>query len=295
MDSSSQHDQVETQATSPANAGAGRDENGRFTAGNKLGVGNPFARQTAAMRKAIIQAITEQDLEEITRAMIDKAKRGDTAAAKLVFAYSGGTPTRPQNPDTLDRHEFAVYAGNHVIVEEFEKLFTQMPVSVLVTMSRVLRPYIEKARAMNMEETLEKMGRQMDRRAEERQEEVEQERREEEADEAAGRTQPAPATRAVAGQEDLNQTLAKWEKETEELRERLRLKQFTEGEAEAPAGVVHRLDAVLGAADTSRADAAGPGKRGQPGCRPGLQPGRAPSRNGSSGRHGGGTQGNHRQ
>jgi hypothetical protein len=36
--------------TLPSAAGGGRDERGRFTAGNGGGPGNPFARRTAALR-----------------------------------------------------------------------------------------------------------------------------------------------------------------------------------------------------------------------------------------------------
>lgn len=68
----------------------GRDSGGRFTAGNKGGPGNPFARQTAVFRKAIQDAITADDLAAITMALIDKARNGDMAAAKLVFSYAAG-------------------------------------------------------------------------------------------------------------------------------------------------------------------------------------------------------------
>ena len=35
-----------------------RDEQGRFKAGNRAGRGNPFARKTAALRSALINAVT---------------------------------------------------------------------------------------------------------------------------------------------------------------------------------------------------------------------------------------------
>ena len=38
----------------------GRDENGRFVAGNKGGPGNPFGRYTAQLRVALLAAITEE-------------------------------------------------------------------------------------------------------------------------------------------------------------------------------------------------------------------------------------------
>src|SRR5438067_210931 len=46
------HDNPETPPPGPGN---GRDASGRFTAGNKYGPGNPFARQTAELRKVLLE------------------------------------------------------------------------------------------------------------------------------------------------------------------------------------------------------------------------------------------------
>jgi hypothetical protein len=69
-----------------------RDARGRFTAGNHGGPGNPFARQSAALRQALLNAVTPEDISAITAALLDKARQGDVAAAKLVFAYKLGKP-----------------------------------------------------------------------------------------------------------------------------------------------------------------------------------------------------------
>ena len=67
MDQSQQHERVETSEVQTSlekqgDAKEGRDDKGRFAAGNKGGPGNPFARQTAANRQAVVNAVTEQDL-----------------------------------------------------------------------------------------------------------------------------------------------------------------------------------------------------------------------------------------
>src|SRR5208337_4774254 len=74
----------------PATAGKpqGRDERGKFAKGNFGGPGNPFARQTAAFRKAIHAAVTEADLEEVAKKLLEKAKEGDVAAMKLLLSYT---------------------------------------------------------------------------------------------------------------------------------------------------------------------------------------------------------------
>ena len=85
-------------------AGNGRDSSGRFATGNKGGPGNPFARRTAAMRKAFAEAVTEEDLAVIARAMKEKAAQGDVAAARIVLSYAAGKPGPSPDPDTLDAH-----------------------------------------------------------------------------------------------------------------------------------------------------------------------------------------------
>src|ERR1700722_8743788 len=71
----------------------GHDARGRFTRGNKGGPGNPFARQTAALRQALTSAVTPQDIADIAAKLLEKAKQGDVPAAKLVFSYALGKPT----------------------------------------------------------------------------------------------------------------------------------------------------------------------------------------------------------
>src|SRR5262245_33013348 len=98
-------------AEPPANAAngehdPGRDARGRFTKGNPGGPGNPFARQTAALRQALIEAVTEADMKAITAQLVLQAKYGDLKAAKLLFEYVIGKPTPPADPDTIDRHEW---------------------------------------------------------------------------------------------------------------------------------------------------------------------------------------------
>ena len=61
--------------TSPSQAPAAdqpapnqRDAHGRFARGNRGGPGNPFARQSAALRQALQSAVTAQDISAITAA-----------------------------------------------------------------------------------------------------------------------------------------------------------------------------------------------------------------------------------
>src|SRR5436305_4159627 len=83
----------------------GREPNGRFARGNPGGTGNPFARQVAALRQALLDAVSPEDLAAIAQALAEKAKRGDVAAAKVLLGYLVGKPTPPPDPDRLDMEE----------------------------------------------------------------------------------------------------------------------------------------------------------------------------------------------
>ncbi|KAF0167422.1 MAG: hypothetical protein FD161_5008, partial [Limisphaerales bacterium] len=84
----------------------GRNPLGRFGKGNKGGTGNPFARQVAGFRAALINSVTAADFAEIAQVLQCKAKNGDLAAIKLFLAYTVGKPTAPPDPDRLDLEDF---------------------------------------------------------------------------------------------------------------------------------------------------------------------------------------------
>src|SRR5215475_13270359 len=86
------HDVHPGAAAAPQDTPRGSDHeaNGRFARGNKAGRGNPHARQVAALRKALLETVTEQDMIEIAHALMIQAKMGDVAAAKLLIAYTLG-------------------------------------------------------------------------------------------------------------------------------------------------------------------------------------------------------------
>jgi hypothetical protein len=118
----------------------GRDGSGRFAAGNKGGPGNPFARQTAAARKAIADAVTPEQLAAIAAVMVKKALEGDVAAAKLVFGYAAGKPTPAADPDTLDAHELATRRASVASAEDMKALFEACPAWLLCAVAAVAAP-----------------------------------------------------------------------------------------------------------------------------------------------------------
>jgi hypothetical protein len=57
-----------------------RDTNGHFRKGNPGGPDNPHAKRVGQLRKALLNAVTPQDIEDIILVMVVAAKLGDLAA-----------------------------------------------------------------------------------------------------------------------------------------------------------------------------------------------------------------------
>ena len=61
---------MNTEPTTSAPTNDARDERGRFVAGNRGGPGNPFARKVAALRRALIDSVTPQDIQEVAGRLV---------------------------------------------------------------------------------------------------------------------------------------------------------------------------------------------------------------------------------
>lgn len=86
--------------------GSGRDAAGRFTAGNRGGPGNPFARRVGALRSALLSVFTEEKLRLVVDSLLERAACGDIPAAKLVLLYGIGKPSDTVDPDQLEVDEW---------------------------------------------------------------------------------------------------------------------------------------------------------------------------------------------
>ncbi len=71
-----------------------------------LPVGNPYMRKVAELRRAVVDAVNECDMETIGQMLMSRALVGHLPSTKLLFRYVLGKPTRPPDPDTLDVDEF---------------------------------------------------------------------------------------------------------------------------------------------------------------------------------------------
>lgn len=155
---------ISTRAQRNEKPTSGRDSSGRFTAGNKGGPGNPFARQTAARRRAIVNAVSEEQVAAIAGVMVQKALDGDVDAAKLVFTYTAGKAGAATDPDTLDAHELAVRRGNTASPDDMRALFEECPAWLLCAIAAVAGPQVQAhlqrvfAQGMIRQDELEQRG-----------------------------------------------------------------------------------------------------------------------------------------
>ncbi len=96
----------------------GRDPaSGKFVKGWKGGPGNPAARAVAARRKALLDAVSPEDVGRVARKLCEQALAGDVAASKVLLSYVVGRPAEVPNPDTLDLQEFQLLAQNPTIAD----------------------------------------------------------------------------------------------------------------------------------------------------------------------------------
>jgi hypothetical protein len=123
-----------------------RDANGRFAPGNAGGPGNPFARQVAKLRAALVNSVREEDMEQIADYLRIQAKLGNLAAIKLLFQYVLGKPAQTVNPDTLDVEEWKqVYQPIPQIMKEMPETMMSLPVEKASIMVRTMQPVMQKA------------------------------------------------------------------------------------------------------------------------------------------------------
>jgi len=139
-----------TAANSAPTEPAGRDSSGRFCRGNKGGPGNPFARKTAALRQALLDTVTAEDLQAIVRQLIQKAKEGDVSAARLVLSYTVGKPDKAVDPDNVDRHEWQQFQQDRVLSDDLLALIGGVQAPLACGILRAVLPIMQQQAAHNL-------------------------------------------------------------------------------------------------------------------------------------------------
>ena len=75
-------------------AGSLRRALGRFSKGAKGGPGNPYASQVSRWRSALYECVTDEDIREVMRTLVNAAKQGHSwAIHELLNRLVGKPPT----------------------------------------------------------------------------------------------------------------------------------------------------------------------------------------------------------
>jgi len=91
---------------------ARRDAQGRFLPGTAGGPGNPMAQHVNRLRRALLEAVTEEDMRAVVAALLAQAKGGDVAAAKELLLRCLGRPLESDLLERLEALEAATYGGD---------------------------------------------------------------------------------------------------------------------------------------------------------------------------------------
>ena len=156
----------------PSTNGAnGHDSRGRFVKGNGGGPGNPFGRLMAQLRSAFCKMVTEEDIQTVARELLERAKAGDVAAARLLLNYAIGKPTDAVNPDTLDLEEWDIFRRGPVAIADLRGIVEGIPVDVVGPLVRTVKPYLNAGAADQVRRVLlpERQPSRKERRAARRQ------------------------------------------------------------------------------------------------------------------------------
>ena len=166
---------MNAEETTTAQAETTHDAKGRFMPGNPGGPGNPFARQTAALRQALLDAITPQDMQAIAAKLIEQAKDGNIQAAKLLFTYAIGKPQPAPEPDRMDANEWDVYRETVPMKKESAPVVNAGLPEFHLQLARMMRPIISEMQRDQVHELFSEDPKEREARLEREADEEEQE------------------------------------------------------------------------------------------------------------------------
>jgi hypothetical protein len=171
-------------------AGNGREANGRFAAGNMGGPGNPYGRRLAEIRRLVLAAATVEALQEILLVQIEKARQGDTAAARFVFQYALGTPRPMANPDRVEHEDWELRQSRPTAQEAADAHLHKPPVDMMNRVGEVMDAWHAEEGRTAAKPMREQAERQIAHRVE-RQQRRQQRRSQRQAEREARSTEPS--------------------------------------------------------------------------------------------------------
>ncbi len=118
--------------------------------------GNPFARRVAALRQALVEAVTKEDLAAIARTMVEQARAGNVAAARFVASYVIGKPTPAPDPDRLDAQEWKNFKETAPMAKEMPQVAMAPDPKEPLRQVRIARPLLAYALGRQIQEHCKK-------------------------------------------------------------------------------------------------------------------------------------------
>jgi hypothetical protein len=106
------------------------------------------------LRRAIANAVSEEDIAQIVLLFKRKALEGDLAAAKFLFSYAVGRPAPAVNPDTLDHEEFVQFERDIVPPERVQAAATGMTSNMASHLTSCMRQGLEVSWSRQLYEVL---------------------------------------------------------------------------------------------------------------------------------------------
>jgi len=90
----------------------------------------------------MLNAITPEDIAAIVQALIAQARKGDKAAARLVFTYALGRPSPAVDPDRLDQDEWQKQQETSTMYQEMPALVDKPAAELPLSVVRASRPAV---------------------------------------------------------------------------------------------------------------------------------------------------------
>ena len=105
----------------------GRDNAGKFAAGNSFGRGNPVARHAQRLRQLFVTAVSEDDIKAIVTKLVELAKAGDIQAANLLLTRALGKPSTADTSLPIDNEPITSVDQVKTLDDAREYLIHQNP------------------------------------------------------------------------------------------------------------------------------------------------------------------------
>jgi hypothetical protein len=91
----------------------------------------------AQLRKAVLDVVTDEDIQAAARTLIEQARAGDLAAIRILFSYAMGKPTAAVDPDRVDVEEWQLLQQSSVAPQAMHGVLQSLPADWVVRLLQI--------------------------------------------------------------------------------------------------------------------------------------------------------------